>query len=88
MVAPALAMGAAGEASGSSFDALSAKMNVLVHLSNILSLWFRDLSDFRSRFGERDDAAQRRSLHSWAQPSGPKMSYIVFMNSMNTLNTY
>ena len=38
MAAPALAMGAAGEASGSSFDALSAKMNVLVHLSNILSL--------------------------------------------------
>ena len=33
MAAPALAMGAAGEASGStSFDALSAKMNVLVDL--------------------------------------------------------
>ena len=31
-IAPALAMGAAGEAPGSSFDALSAKMNVLVHV--------------------------------------------------------
>ena len=38
--APALAMGAAEEASGSSFDALCAKMNVLVSVRFILSLWF------------------------------------------------
>ena len=37
MAAPALAMGAAGEAPGSSFDALSAKMNVLVHVPLISS---------------------------------------------------
>ena len=38
MAAPALAMGAAGEASGRSFEALSAKMNVHVPLPFILSL--------------------------------------------------
>ena len=38
MAASALAMGAAGEASGSSFDALSSKMNVPVHDRFILSL--------------------------------------------------
>ena len=38
MAAPALAMGAAGEASGRSFEALSAKMNVHVPLPRILSL--------------------------------------------------
>ena len=37
MAAPALAMGAAEESSGSSFDALSAKMNVLVHVPLISS---------------------------------------------------
>ena len=37
MAAPALAMVAAEEASGSSFDALSAKMNVLGHIPLILS---------------------------------------------------
>ena len=38
MAAPALAIGAAEEASGRSFEALSAKMNVHVPLPFILSL--------------------------------------------------
>ena len=38
MAAPALAIGAAEEASGRSFEALSAKMNVHVPLPVILSL--------------------------------------------------
>ena len=42
MAAPALAMGAAEEASGSSFDALSAKINVLVSVRFILSLCSHD----------------------------------------------
>ena len=45
MAAPALAMGAAGEASGSSFDALSSKMNVPVHDRFKLSQCTREMLD-------------------------------------------
>ena len=57
MAAPALAMGAAGEASGSSFDALSAKMNVLVHLSNILS---QGENRFKPAWPPRPERPRRR----------------------------
>jgi len=55
MAAPALAIGAAEEASGRSFEALSAKMNVLVLLWGILShmrtamKMFTQLSDMTLR---------------------------------------
>ena len=71
MAAPALAMGAAGEASGRSFEALSAKMNVLVSFPRILSLCVhrgavQSLSSIGYISRKIFKVGQRMKLVSWA----------------------